>query len=270
MVLRGLTLGVCLWLVAAPPLAALNKNEVRELENLLARLGFDPGPVDGVLDAQTRTAIKGYQDFAALPVTGRASWSLLDELRGVTESLDDVRIPESVPQAVLEPETAKAQEKVTEPAFAAPKPPGPKPAAPKKAPVETAPVKTAAVQTEATKAPAAETAPASTGPATFEIALQLAAFRSEEGARRGWGQIQQQLPDLLGGMNPRFPAVDLGEEGIYYRVLTGPFPNRATAADICAMMTAEGQECRVIQSAPQQVAEAPIQKSMEKDLLKEI
>ena len=47
MVLRGLTLGVCLWLVAAPPLAALNKNEVRELENLLARLGFDPGPVDG-------------------------------------------------------------------------------------------------------------------------------------------------------------------------------------------------------------------------------
>jgi peptidoglycan hydrolase-like protein with peptidoglycan-binding domain len=266
MVLRGLTLGVCLWLVAAPPLAALNKNEVRELENLLARLGFDPGPVDGVLDAQTRTAIKGYQDFAALPVTGRASWSLLDELRGVTESLDDVRIPESVPQAVLEPETAKAQEKVTEPAFAAPKPPGPKPAAPKKAPVETAPVKTAAVQTapvktaavqtEATKAPAAETAPASTGPATFEIALQLAAFRSEVGARRGWGQIQQQLPDLLGGMSPRFPAVDLGEEGIYYRVLTGPFPNRATAADICAMMTAEGQECRVIQSAPQQVAEA--------------
>jgi hypothetical protein len=264
MVLRGLALGLCLWLIAPPPLAALNKNEIRELEDLLAQLGFDPGPIDGVLDAQTRTAIKGYQDFAALPVTGQASWSLLDEVRGVTDSLGDVRIPQSVPQAVAGPEAAKAQEKVTEPAFAAPKPPGPKPAAPEKAPVETAPVETAAVQTEATETPAAATAPASTGPATFEIALQLAAFRSEEEARRGWAQMQQQLPDLLGGMSPRFPAVDLGEEGIYYRVLTGPFPNRATAANLCAMVRAEGQACLVIQSAPQQIPEvAPPQASAE-------
>jgi peptidoglycan hydrolase-like protein with peptidoglycan-binding domain len=61
MVLRGLAVGVCLWLIAAPALAALSKNEIRELEALLADLGFDPGPVDGVLDEQTRTAIKGYQ-----------------------------------------------------------------------------------------------------------------------------------------------------------------------------------------------------------------
>ncbi len=248
MVLRGLTVGLCLWLIAAPALAALGKNEIRELEGLLAGLGFDPGPVDGVMDARTGTAIKDYQDFAALPVTGQASWPLLDELRGVTESLDDVRIPESAPQAVAGPEAVKSQEKVTEPAFAAPKPAGPKPTAPKKAPVETA-----AVQTEA---PAAVTAPVSTSPAAFEIALQLARFRSEAGARRGWAQMQQQLPNLLGGMSPQFPAVDLGEEGIYYRVLTGPFPNRATAADLCAMMTVEGQECRVIQSAP---APAPLQ-----------
>ena len=102
MVLRGVIVGVCLWLIAAPALAALSKNEIRELEGLLARLGFDPGPVDGVLDAQTRTAIKGYQDLAALPVTGQAGWDLLDELRGVTESLDGVRIPEGVPQSATE------------------------------------------------------------------------------------------------------------------------------------------------------------------------
>ncbi len=72
MTLRGLTVGVCLWLIAVPALAALSKNEVRELEDLLGRLGFDPGPVDGVLDAQTRTAIKDYQDFAALRVTVQA------------------------------------------------------------------------------------------------------------------------------------------------------------------------------------------------------
>ena len=60
MALRGLALGMCLWLIAAPAMAALGKTEIRELEGLLAGLGFDPGPVDGVLDAKTRTAIKGY------------------------------------------------------------------------------------------------------------------------------------------------------------------------------------------------------------------
>ena len=144
MTLRGIAVGMCLWLIAAPALAALGKNEIRELEDLLDHLGFDPGPVDGVLDAQTRTAIKGYQDFAALPVTGRASRGLLDELRGVTESLDDIRIPrqqmikslealleddpallegdptrrklpEAAPQAVAGPEAVKTQKAVTQP-----------------------------------------------------------------------------------------------------------------------------------------------------------
>ena len=130
MVPRGLVVGVCLWLIAVPALAALNKSEIRELEDLLARLGFDPGSVDGVLDARTRTAIKGYQDLAALPVSGQASSDLLDELRSVTESLDAVRIPEAAPRAVTGPEIVKTQEAVIQPVLTAPKPPGPKPPAP--------------------------------------------------------------------------------------------------------------------------------------------
>ncbi len=130
MTLRGLVVGGCLWLMAAPAVAALSKNEIRELEDLLARIGFDPGPVDGVLDAQTRAAIKVYQDFAALPVTGQESRGLLDELRGVTESLDEIRIREAAAQAVAGPETVRTQEAVTQPMATAPKPPGPKPPAP--------------------------------------------------------------------------------------------------------------------------------------------
>ena len=130
MALRGLAVGVCLWLIAAPAMAAFGKKEIRELEDHLAHLGFDPGPVDGVLDEQTRTAIKGYQDLAALPVTGRASWGLLAELREVTDIMGDVRIPEGAPQAVTGPETVRTQEAVTQPALTAPKPPGPKPPAP--------------------------------------------------------------------------------------------------------------------------------------------
>ncbi len=107
MVLRGLAVGVCLWLIAAPALAALGKNEIRELEGLLADLGFDPGPVDGVLDEETRTAIKGYQDFAALPITGGASWGLFNELRDVTEILGDVRIPQAKSWSVSSPPTTQ-------------------------------------------------------------------------------------------------------------------------------------------------------------------
>ncbi len=50
MILRGLAVGVCLWLIAAPALAAFGNNEIRELEDLLAQLGFDPVPVVCVLD----------------------------------------------------------------------------------------------------------------------------------------------------------------------------------------------------------------------------
>lgn len=48
-------------------------DDVMQLENALQRLGFDPGPVDGVFDAQTSTAVSdwyaanGFEPFAATP-----------------------------------------------------------------------------------------------------------------------------------------------------------------------------------------------------------
>ncbi len=41
-------------------------------------------------------------NLAALPVTGQANRDLLDEVRGVTAILGDVRIPEGAPQAATE------------------------------------------------------------------------------------------------------------------------------------------------------------------------
>lgn len=76
-------------LAAAPAFAAeLDGDQLTELERLLVRLGFDPGPVDGVADGATASAIEGYQSFAALRVDGVASLALLEELRGVVESLE--------------------------------------------------------------------------------------------------------------------------------------------------------------------------------------
>ena len=54
---------------------------VVETESLLAELGYDPGAVDGHLTPQTREAIKDYQLDSALPVNGRMTRRVVDNLR---------------------------------------------------------------------------------------------------------------------------------------------------------------------------------------------
>ncbi len=74
---------------APPPAPALPREPgdagIREIERLLQRLSFTPGPVDGTLDPATQEAIREYEATAGLPVTGLPSESLLDELRAVSD-----------------------------------------------------------------------------------------------------------------------------------------------------------------------------------------
>lgn len=44
---------------------------VEEIQNALREAGFDPGPVDGVMGAQTRAAIRGLQKSKGLKATGK-------------------------------------------------------------------------------------------------------------------------------------------------------------------------------------------------------
>jgi peptidoglycan hydrolase-like protein with peptidoglycan-binding domain len=62
---------------------ALDQPSLEEMEGLLRDLGFDPGPVDGVVDDTTLNAIRNYHDFALRPGPPEPSQALLDELRGV-------------------------------------------------------------------------------------------------------------------------------------------------------------------------------------------
>jgi len=54
-----------------------------EIKKLLGELDFQPGPMDGTLDDQTVAAIQSYQQTAGLPVDGKPSQALLEELRAV-------------------------------------------------------------------------------------------------------------------------------------------------------------------------------------------
>jgi hypothetical protein len=53
-------------------------NLVYDTQASLARLGYDPGPVDGVYGQRTSDAISQFQVYNHLPVDGRPSPALLD------------------------------------------------------------------------------------------------------------------------------------------------------------------------------------------------
>jgi peptidoglycan hydrolase-like protein with peptidoglycan-binding domain len=50
---------------------SLTVDGIRQVQQALAKKGFDPGPIDGVLGPQTEQAIRKFQDHYGLKVTGR-------------------------------------------------------------------------------------------------------------------------------------------------------------------------------------------------------
>jgi lytic murein transglycosylase len=64
------------------PVAQLPFSEVRELQQLLVRAGFNVGKVDGVLGQQSRTAIKAMQIKYGLPADSWPTAELLARMRG--------------------------------------------------------------------------------------------------------------------------------------------------------------------------------------------
>ncbi len=53
-------------------------------QGYLTRLGYKPGPADGVMGAQTRQAIRDFQQHNQLPVSGKVSPALVSKLKAAT------------------------------------------------------------------------------------------------------------------------------------------------------------------------------------------
>ncbi|WP_027597196.1 lytic murein transglycosylase [Pseudomonas sp. MOIL14HWK12:I2] len=60
----------------------LSRSERVELQQRLAALGLDPGSADGIIGANTRKAIRAYQQSQGWPADGYPNHQLLDKLRG--------------------------------------------------------------------------------------------------------------------------------------------------------------------------------------------
>lgn len=83
----AILIAVGIWHFAGDRMSPLAVGELTEMETLLDQLGFPPGQIDGVIDEESRNAIRDFQVTSGLEVDGKPSFALLDELRAAKAEL---------------------------------------------------------------------------------------------------------------------------------------------------------------------------------------
>ncbi|MFT5486526.1 MAG: TPR repeat protein [Paracoccaceae bacterium] len=73
--------------VATTAGTALGRADIRQIQTLLSRMSFSPGPADGQMGTRTADAIRLYQKFAGMDEDGTPSRELLEDLRAVAETM---------------------------------------------------------------------------------------------------------------------------------------------------------------------------------------
>jgi hypothetical protein len=148
--------------------------------------------------------------------------------------------PAEQPQPLPAPTTAPTQ---PVPAAAAPPtaalPPLPAvvgPAPPPAKPGATQPVRPAAAK------PAAGVPGAGTG----HIRVQLGSLRTPEEARTEWQRLKRDYPDLLGRLSADAVRADLGDRGVYYRILAGSFSEIGPAQRLCSELKQHRVGCSIV------------------------
>ena len=99
----------------------------------------------------------------------------------------------------------------------------------------------AAPPTKAAQPPLSPSKPAAAQAAGTR--LQLGSVRSEDAARQEWERIKRKNSDLLGSLSATPVRADLGDKGIYYRILAGPVADPAAAERICGELKQRNIGC---------------------------
>jgi hypothetical protein len=137
---------------------------------------------------------------------------------------------------------------------AAPVPRTPSPAAANanastNAPLSLNPAATAPAEPRSRVASTNTAAPQPIAPATAggagNFMVQVSSQRNENDAQSSYKSIQGKFPAVLGSREPLIRRADLGEKGIYYRAMVGPFTSRDEAAQFCETLKTAGGQCIV-------------------------
>ena len=74
--------------------------------------------------------------------------------------------------------------------------------------------------------------------------LHIASYRTEASALKGWDEVIGKNKTLLANVQPIVRKVDLGDQGIFYRLMAGSYTRMADAEAVCVKLKEAGQFCR--------------------------
>ena len=73
----------------------------------------------------------------------------------------------------------------------------------------------------------------------------MSSQRSESDAQSSYKALQGRYPAVLGSHTPLIKRADLGEKGVYYRAMVGPFGTPEEASQFCGSLKTAGGQCVV-------------------------
>jgi hypothetical protein len=86
---------------------------------------------------------------------------------------------------------------------------------------------------------AVQTAPSAGGGYLVQISSQ----KNEADAQTSYRAMQNKFPAALGSRPPVIKRADLGDKGVYYRTMVGPFGSTEEAAQFCGNLKSAGGQC---------------------------
>lgn len=103
-----------------------------------------------------------------------------------------------------------------------------------------APRAAAAPAAPLTRVAAVNPAPEAAGGA---YTVQISSQRSESEAQASFRSLQTKFPSVLANRQPIIRRADLGDKGIYFRTMVGPFASLDEAKEFCGSLKSAGGQC---------------------------
>jgi len=206
---------------------------------------LQPPGADPRMDSNT--GVTGIAPSAPQPISSAPPTPLASGSEDITNSLppvESVPVP-SAPTRVAEAPVKPAGPKIlTAPAAAKPAVATPAVTMPIKPPpapiVETIPTPAPSEAPTALTSPSESPAPVSTG---GSVMIQLGSFPNDKLAAGAWSKIKSSNQELLGDYKPTIKSAEIEGKGTWFRLRVGGFADKATAANVCEQLKANGQAC---------------------------
>jgi hypothetical protein len=90
-----------------------------------------------------------------------------------------------------------------------------------------------------------QAAPSGNAAAVGGYLVQVSSQRNEADAQASYKALQGKFPSVLGSRSPVIKRADLGDKGVYYRAMVGPFGSPGEASQFCGNLKTAGGQCVV-------------------------